>query len=200
VFCYFSSIPSEGYFFSLILSKFGMTHGAPGGASSTDLSEPTLGERQILHLRQGTLASCLAGAIDVEDLPLSACSIQERTSLALCGERVGEQILQNERTQGFHNRRGEADTKATERRAARHLLPVEQGHAWFSTGSQPFREGLEGAFAAPRVAEEDRQDVEDLVLPNTPSCNADVLSDGRKDPLRAQVLDAQHSFPQPTGD
>ena len=48
---------------------------APGVPSSTDLIEPTLGGRKILHLRQGTLAGGLAGAIDVEDLPLSACSI-----------------------------------------------------------------------------------------------------------------------------
>jgi hypothetical protein len=39
VFCYFSSIPSEGYFFSLILSKFGMTHVLAAGFSVSEYRE-----------------------------------------------------------------------------------------------------------------------------------------------------------------
>jgi len=96
---------------------------------------------------------------------------------------VGEQILQKEHAQGFNSRWGEAGQKATERRAAGQLLPVEQGHEWFGERSQPFIEGFEGPFAADRIAEEDRQKVDDLVMPKTPSCKADTLLDGGKDPL-----------------
>ncbi len=46
-------------------------------------------------------------AIDVEDFPLSASSIQQLPSLPLFGERAGKQILQKEDTQGFNSRWGE---------------------------------------------------------------------------------------------
>jgi hypothetical protein len=80
---------------------------APGVASSTDLIQAALGRRQVLHLRPRALAGRLSGAIDVEDLPLDACSIQQFASLPLFGERAGEQILQKEHAQSFNSRRGE---------------------------------------------------------------------------------------------
>jgi hypothetical protein len=67
---------------------------APGVASSTDLIQPPLGRGQILPLRQGSLASGLACAIDIEDLPLSACSIQQFASLLLFGEWMCPRIAQ----------------------------------------------------------------------------------------------------------
>ena len=80
---------------------------APGVPSSTDLIQATLGRGQVLRLRHGALASRSSRAIDVEDLPLDARSIQQLASLPLFGERAGEQILQKEYTQGFDSRRGE---------------------------------------------------------------------------------------------
>src|SRR5260221_841292 len=172
---------------------------APGVASSTDLIQATLSRRQVLRLRQGALAGRPSGAIDVEDLPLDARSIQQLASLPLFGERAGEQILQKEHTQGFDSRRGEAAKKATKRRTAGQLLPVEQGHEGLRPRSQPFIEGFEGAFATDGVAEDDRQKVDHLVVPKAPPCKTDALIDGSKDPLLAQVLDNKHHFPQPTG-
>ena len=145
------------------------------------------------------LASRSSRAIDVEDLPLDARSIQQLASLPFFGERAGEQVLQKEYTQGFDSRRGEAGKKATERRAAGQLLPVEQGHEGLRPGSQPFIEGFESAFATDGVAEKDRQKVDHLVVPKAPPCKAHALIDGSKDLLLAQVLDKKHDFPQPTG-
>src|SRR5713226_5167843 len=75
----------------------------------------------------------------------------------------------------------------------------EQGHEGLRPGHQSFIEGFEGAFAADRVAEEDRQKVNHLVAPKAPPCKADPFIDGGEDPLLAQVLDKKHYFPQPTG-
>ena len=49
---------------------------APGVASSTDLIETALGKGQILSLRLGALAGGLTRPIDVEDFPVSFCSVQ----------------------------------------------------------------------------------------------------------------------------
>jgi len=113
-------------------------------ASSTDLIQATLSRGQILRLRQGALAGRPSGAIDVEDLPLDAGSIQQLASLPLFGERAGQQILQKEHTQGFDSRRGEADKKATERRAAGQLLSVEQGHEGLREGEPAVHRRLRG--------------------------------------------------------
>jgi hypothetical protein len=141
------------------------------------------------------LASGLTRPVDVEDFPLSACSVQQLASLPFFRKRTGEQILQKESTQGFNSPRGEAGKKATERRTAGQPSPVEQGHEGPSPGNQPFIKGFESAFAADRVAEEDRQKVDHLVVPKAPPCEAYSLIDGSQDPLLTQVRAYQHDFP-----
>jgi hypothetical protein len=58
------------------------------------------------------LAGRLAGAVDVEDLPLPACSIQELASLLLFGERASEQIVEKEGAQSFNRFHGQSCQKA----------------------------------------------------------------------------------------
>src|SRR5712691_3248732 len=101
---------------------------APGIPSRTDLIQATLGSRQILRLRQGARACRLTRPIDVEDLPLSTCSVQQFASLLLLSERAREQLLHKERAQGFNSLQGKDGKKATERRAGGQFLAVEQGH------------------------------------------------------------------------
>ena len=156
---------------------------APSVAGRTHLSQPPLGCRQFRRLWQGTLAGGLARAIDVEDHSLAACSVNQPAGLPLFAQRARQPIFKKEHSQGFNRRWGEAGQKATERRAAGQLLPVEQGHEWFGKRSQPFIEGFKGTFATDRVAEEDRQKVDHLVVPKAPPRKAHVLTDGGQDAL-----------------
>jgi hypothetical protein len=54
------------------------------------------------------LAGRLAGTVDVEDLPLLACSIQELASLLLFGEWAREQIVEKEGAQSFNRFLGQS--------------------------------------------------------------------------------------------
>jgi hypothetical protein len=110
-----------------------------------------LGSRQILRLRQGALASRLTRPIDVEDLPLSTCSVQQFASLLLLSERAREQILHKERAQGFNSLQGKDGKKATERRAGGQFLAVEQGHERLRPGQHRLIESFQGALAADRA-------------------------------------------------
>jgi hypothetical protein len=143
------------------------------------------------------LASGLTRPIDVENFPLSACSVQQLASLPLFGERAGKQILHKERTQGFNSHRGEAGEIPTERRAAGQLFPVEQGHESLCPGHQSVVEGFQRAFATNGVTEEDRQKVNHLVVPKAPPRKAHTLTDGGQNTLRSEMLDDQSNFAKP---
>jgi len=58
------------------------------------------------------LAGRLASAVDVEDFPPPACSIQEFTPLLLFSERASEQIIEKEGAQGFNRFHGQSCQKA----------------------------------------------------------------------------------------
>ncbi len=90
---------------------------APGVPSSTDLIQATLGRRQVLHLRPRALSGRFSGAIDIEDLPLSAGSIQQLASLLLVSSRASEQIVEKQGAQGFDWLHCQSRQKARERRA-----------------------------------------------------------------------------------
>src|SRR5260221_2762509 len=63
--------------------------------------------------------------------------------------------------------------------------------SWHShmKGLQPFVEDFQRAFTADGVAEEDREKVDDLVVPQAPPCKAHALTDGGKDALLTKMLD-----------
>jgi len=63
--------------------------------------------------------------------------------------------------------------------------------SWHShmKGLQPFVEDFQRAFTADGVAEEDREKVDDLVVPQAPPCRAHALTDGGKDALLTKMLD-----------
>jgi hypothetical protein len=63
---------------------------APRVASSTDFIASAKSRGEFFCLGQGALAGHLTCAIDSEDLPLYACSIQQLASLPLFGERASE--------------------------------------------------------------------------------------------------------------
>ena len=74
---------------------------APGVARGTDVIQPAKGRRQVFSLGQGTLASCLACAIDIKDDPGVPRSIHQASSLFLVGvgrEWAAEQIVAKEGT------------------------------------------------------------------------------------------------------
>jgi len=68
------------------------------------------------------LAGRLACAIDIEDLPLDAYSIQQFASLPLFGERASEQIVEKQGAQGFDWLHCQSRQKARERRAGWKLV------------------------------------------------------------------------------
>jgi hypothetical protein len=161
---------------------------APVVPSRTDLIQATLGSRQILRLRQGALASGLTRPIDVEDLPLSTCSVQQFASLLLLSERAREQILHKARAQGFNSLQGKDGKKATERRAGGQFLAVERGHERLRPGQHRLIESFQSALAADRVAEEHSEKVDDLVASEAATSKAHLLAYPFQNFLPGQVV------------
>src|SRR6266581_1431028 len=173
---------------------------APGVPSSTDLIQATLGRRQVLHLRQGALSGRFSGAIDIEDLPLSAGSIQQLASLLLFSERASEQIVEKQGAQGFDWLHCQSRQKARERRAGWKSVTVKQGHERDRKGLQSFVEGFQGAFTTDGVPEKDREKVDHLVVPEAPPrhprTHSQILVRTR---LVPKMLDDQGDFAKPGG-
>src|SRR6266849_10157590 len=153
---------------------------APSVAGGTEGTHARLRLRPILCPGQSALAGCLARAINVEDDPLFACSINKGACLSLVIQRAREQIGEKERAQGFCGSPGEAGKKARERRAGGQSLSVEQGHEGLRKRQELLIEFLQRAFAEDFVAEEYGKKIDDFVVPETAS-QAHLRADGRKD-------------------
>src|SRR2546421_6785329 len=85
----------------------------------------------------------------------SHCRPARSSSSPLCRSLVSGRVSRSsrKRTRRASTAAGvKRAAKATERRAAGQLLPVEQGHEWFGKRSQLFIEGFEGALATDGVA------------------------------------------------
>src|SRR6266700_5469375 len=172
---------------------------APRVASSTDFIESAKSRGEFFCLGQGALAGRLACAIDIEDLPLSTCSIQQLASLPLVGERASEQIVEKQGAQGFDWLHGQSRQKARERRAGWKLVTVKQGHERGRKRLQSVVEGFQCAFTTDSVPEEDRKKVDHLVVPEAPPRKAHALTDLDQDALLAKMLDDQGDFAKPGG-
>ena len=73
-------------------------------ARSAHVIQPAKGRRQLVGLRQRSLAGCLPRPIDVKDDPGVVPSIQQASGLLVGREWATEQIIEKERTQGFNGR------------------------------------------------------------------------------------------------
>src|SRR5258708_24646852 len=170
---------------------------APGVAGSAHLIQSTLGSRQFRDLWQGALAGSLAGAIDVKDHSLFACSINQSSCLPFFVQWAREQVFEKERAQGFDRWLGETGKKATERRARGQALPSEERHEGRSKGMQALVEGFQRPFVTDGIAEEHGHKVNHVVVAEAATGKAHALTDGGKDTLLAKVLGHQGDFPEP---
>src|SRR6266849_1564186 len=171
---------------------------APSVAGGTEGTHARLRLRPILCPGQSALAGCLARAINVEDDPLFACSINKGACLSLVIQRAREQIGEKERAQGFCGSPGEAGKKARERRAGGQSVASEERHEGRRPGSKPLVKLLQGAFATDGVAEEYGEKVDHFVVSEAAASKAHLRGDGVEDAKLAKVLDDEHHFPQPT--
>src|SRR6266480_315295 len=171
---------------------------APGVAGGTEGTQATLRLRPVLCPGQSALAGCLARAINVEDDPLVACSINKGACLSLVVQRAREQIGEKERAQGFCGSPGEAGKKARERRAGGQLVASEERHEGRCPGSQPLVKLLQGAFATDGIAQEYGEKVDHFVVSEAAARKAHLRGDGVEDAKCAKMLDDEHHFPQPT--
>ncbi len=62
---------------------------------------------------------------------------------------------------------------------------------------QPRVESFQGVFPADGVAEEDREKIDDLVVPETPPGKTHTLTDLGQDALPAKIPDDQRDFAKP---
>src|SRR5437879_5800891 len=70
-------------------------------ARSTDVVQAAKGLRQVVALGSSALAGCFTCPIDVKDDPGISCSIHQTTCLLVRREWAAEQIIEEERAQGF---------------------------------------------------------------------------------------------------
>ena len=141
----------------------------------------------------------LTGAIQIKDDPLTACSIEQLPGLPLVGERTAEQIIEKERAESFDRRLGEIRQKARERGTGGQLVPLKQGHERDGKGLEPLVEGLQGAFPADGVPEEDHQKIDHLVASEAPPRKTHPLIDLSQDSVLAQMRRHQYHFAKPGG-
>ena len=76
-------------------------------------------------------------------------------------------------------------------------VTLKQGHERPCKGLKSLVEHFQGAFPADGIAEEDRQKVDHLVVPEAPSCKGYPLADLGQDAMLPQLLDDQHRFAKP---
>ena len=77
---------------------------ASGVARSAHVIQPAKGGRQLVGLRQRSLAGCLPRPIDVKDHPAVSCSIHQPSGLLVGGEWATLEIIKKEGAQGFNGR------------------------------------------------------------------------------------------------
>ena len=78
-------------------------------------------------------------------------------------------------------------------------ITLKQGHEGDCKGLQPLVEGFQRAFTADGIAEEDREKVDHLVVPEAPPCKTHALTELGQDALLAQMLDDEHHLAKPRG-
>ncbi len=152
----------------------------PFVARSTDVIQPAKGRGECFCLGQGTLAGCLTGAIEIKDHPGVSCSIHQTPGLLLIGvvrEWATEHIIEKKRAHSFNGRLGQCCQKAREGRAGGELVTVKESHEGDRKGLEPLVEGFQGGFPADGIAEENREKIDDLVVPETTPRKAYTLAD-----------------------
>src|SRR5712691_5383592 len=165
--------------------------------SSTQFLQPTRSGRQVGELWQGPLAGCFSGAIDVKDEPAPPTAIHQSPGLPLLRKGPRHQVVEKEAPQGLYGLLCERRQKARKRRACRQTVAPKERHEGRGKGLHPLVEGLQGALGTDRVAEEDRQKVDHLVVAETTAGKADVLTDLGQDSLLAKLLGNQGCFAEP---
>ena len=106
--------------------------------------------------------------IDVKDHANAPCSIDKLACVSLFVQRAREQISEKERAQGFCGLKAQAwprKRESAEREGS--LTRREQGHEGLRKRQEPLIERLQRTFAEDFVAEEDGQQIDDLVVPET---------------------------------
>ncbi len=102
------------------------------------------------------MASSLTRAIDVKDNSCDSFSVHQIACLRLVGERSAEQVIEKQAAEGFDWFLGQRGQKAGERRAGRQPITLKQRHEGNGKRLQPLVEGLQCAFTADGIAEENR--------------------------------------------
>ncbi len=90
---------------------------------------------------------------------------------------VLSQIIEKKRAHSFNGRLGQCCQKAREGRAGGELVTVKESHEGDRKGLEPLVEGFQGGFSADGIAEENREKIDDLVVPETTPRKAYTLAD-----------------------
>src|SRR6266536_369730 len=172
---------------------------APSVARCTHLIQPTLRERQLWALWQGTLAGSLACAIDVENLPQVPCSIGEPASLLLEVWLPPKQSFEKQCAQSLNWFGSQSGQKAREGRTGRQAISSEERHEGCRKGMQALVERFERSFTAHGVAEEDGHKIDHLIAPEPTPCEAHALGDLCQHTHASKISSDDHRLPKPGG-
>src|SRR5205807_688762 len=148
---------------------------APGVAGGTQRTQAPLSSRPIWSLGQGPLAGCLARPINIEDQPLSPCSICQPACLLFFLQRASEQIFKKKRAQSFNRSLIERGEKTRERRAGWQAVASEQGHERAFPGLETLVKAFQRSLTADRIAEEHREKIDHLIAPEAATGKAHLL-------------------------
>jgi hypothetical protein len=168
---------------------------APLIARRARLIETTMGSRQCFRLRARTLPGSLPSSVHIDDQPGLCCPIEQAAGGS---KRVaGQQILLKARSQVFHSTLIEGRKKTGKGRAMGQEVSTEQSHEGLGKWSKSFVKGQQGWLAGHRIANQDHDKIDEVILSKARTGEPHLLLDLFQDPRMREDLSKGCHFSQP---
>ena len=187
----------------------GLEHGGAGAhdltalasqvTPGTYLSEAPAWLRIVRRRHQCPLPSSLAGAVHIEDEQAVALMVNESTE-ELSRHAMRAEVVVELLAQRLQARLVDVGQEAAEGGAMGQLVASEERHERSSEWAQAIKEGLDSGLTAERIAEQDRDEVDDVVVAGATSAESDLLGNGIKDAALSEMADQQDQFSKPGWD
>ncbi|MDP9316955.1 MAG: hypothetical protein M3R24_39885 [Chloroflexota bacterium] len=167
----------------------GLEHGGAGAhnltplaaevARGTDLGQTTPWLGKLGNGDQRTLARSLPGRVNIEDEQAVARMVNEPAQ-ELSRHTMRTEVMGKLLAQALQARRVDVHEEAAEGGAVGQLVAPEERHEGAGERLQTVKEGLEGRLTAERIAKQDGDKIDDVVVTSAPAGEAHVLVEGVK--------------------
>jgi hypothetical protein len=145
------------------------------------------------------MVHCLMGTIDIEDADMVALSVEPSIQWLLLRERSREQVVEEERAQGFHGALIEGGEKTMEPRMSREAVTSKERQERVSPRLDLLVQGFQGPFATDRRAEDGSHNINAIVMSEASANKANLFFSGDTHPLTLHVMNDHRDFPEPAG-